>query len=205
MRSRTEDTQNLLNTASDDIPSIPVFRSEQKNCSIPMVSFTDMPKSTCYPQPSYQLSWFQQFQETWFLELLGLFSSAAGLVAIMAILVKYDGKERPTWYISINAVVSILSAVVSIGALYSVTHGVSQLKWVWLSEKERSLADLQAFDSGSRGVMGALALIIHLRARYDFQLLITLSFAKALFVDTLRLWAPLRSFYVWEWTHSYKM
>jgi hypothetical protein len=100
------------------------------------------------------------------LELLGLVCSAFGLFAIASILLKYDGKQRPSWSISINAVVSILSGVVSVGALYSVTHAVNQLKWVWFSEQERKLADIQIFDDGSRGVAGAMALVCHLRAQY---------------------------------------
>jgi len=159
------DTQRLLNTTSYSGMLTSAICLEERHHSFPRAS-NDTSKRIPSPHPAPQLSCFQRFQETWMLELLGISCSAAGLVAIMIILLKYDGKQLPTWSISINAVISILSAVVSIGALYSVTHGVNQLKWVWLSENKRKLADIQAFDSGSRGVAGAIALLIHLQARY---------------------------------------
>ncbi|CAO2648858.1 Nn.00g098070.m01.CDS01 [Neocucurbitaria sp. VM-36] len=167
MRLQMEaDNQRLLDIASNGNMPTPAVQLEERRRPTPTVTFADPTRSTSCPRPSYKISWFQRLQETWILELLGLLCSASGLIIIVAILLRYDGKQRPTWYISINAVISILSAIVSIGALYSVTHGVSQLKWVWLSEKERKLADIQAFDSGSRGVLGAMTLLLHLRARH---------------------------------------
>lgn len=166
MHSHIEmDTQYLLETASGGRRRTPAMGLEERNQVLPM-AIKDTPNSTSSPRLFLQLSWFRSFQKTWILELLGLLCSAAGLIAIAIILCKYDGKQRPTWSISLNAVVSILSAIVSIGALYSVTHAVNQLKWVWFSEKERKLADIQVFDSASRGVLGSMALLLHLRARY---------------------------------------
>ena len=159
------DTQYLLDTDSGGTRQTPAMRLEKANQVLPM-AIEDTSKSTSSPQSLPQLSWFRIFQETGILELLGLLFSAAGLIAIAIILRMYDGKQRPTWSISLNAIVAVLSAIVNVGALYSVTHAVNQLKWVWFSEKERKLADIQVFDSASRGVFGSVALLLHLRARY---------------------------------------
>jgi hypothetical protein len=158
------DTQHLLGTAQDCGQLPPATRMEKSNQSYP-IAISGNPKSISPLRSALRFFWFRHFEGTWILELIGLLCSAAGLIAIAIILLKYDGKQRPSWAISVNAVVSILSAIVSIGALYSVTHAVNQLKWVWFSEKERKLADIQVFDGGSRGVVGAMTLLLHLRAR----------------------------------------
>jgi hypothetical protein len=178
MHPQTEtDTHHLLYTPSHGELLATAVRSEEVNHSFSII-MNNASTRISSPRPAHQLSLFQSFQETWILEFLGLLCSAAGLIIIMIILLKYDGQQRPTWYISINAVVSILSAVVNIGALYSVTHGVNQLKWVWLSEKTRKLADIQTFDSGSRGVLGAMTLLLHLRARYACTTFTTLHLCR---------------------------
>jgi hypothetical protein len=159
------DTRHLLAIKSSGRCPIPAMRYKKENQVSPM-AINDTSKSTSSTRSALRPPWFRSFQETWILELLGLVCSAVGLFAIASILLKYDGKQQPSWSISINAVVSILSGVVSVGALYSVTHAVNQLKWVWFSEQERKLADIQMFDDGSRGVAGAMALVYHLRAQY---------------------------------------
>lgn len=159
------DTQYLLDTAPGGRRRTTTIPSEESNQIFPK-AVKDTPNNMPPQRSLLRPDWFRNFQETWILELLGLLCSAIGLIAIAIILRKYDGKQRPTWSVSLNAIVSILSAIVNIGALYSVTHAVNQLKWVWFSEKERTLADIQMFDSASRGVFGSMALIFHLRARY---------------------------------------
>lgn len=136
------DTQYLLDTASSGRRWTPGMRLQESSQDLP-ITIKDNYKRTSFPRSLLQLSWFRSFQKTSILELLGLLCSAAGLIAIAIILRKYDGKQRPTWSISLNAIVSILSAIVNIGALYSVTHAANQLKWVWFSEKERKLADIR--------------------------------------------------------------
>lgn len=121
---------------------------------------SDVPKKSLM-----HISRLAKLENTWILELSGLALSAAALLAIVIILQKYDGKPRPAWRISLNAVISVLSYLGSVGALYTITHGVSQLKWTWFSERERNLADLQVFDSASRGAVGAVELLYLLRAR----------------------------------------
>jgi hypothetical protein len=162
------DTQYLFPAASQNwtqTPDIPLEERRQSLLAVTAVDQTRLEtKSTV--RPSRHITWFGRLQNTWIPELLGLLCSAVALIAVAAILLDHDGKQRPAWRISLNAVVSILSAVVTAGALYSVTHGVSQLKWTWISEKERKLVDIQTFDSGSRGAVGAMALVFHLRARY---------------------------------------
>ena len=171
MRSSMEtDTQCLFPAVSWDRTQTPDILLQNRKQPLPTVAAVDRTnlEVTSTVRRPRQISWVGKLQGTWILELLGLLCSAVALIAIATILLEHDNKRRPAWRISLNAVVSMLSAVVTAGAVYSVTHGVSQLKWTWLSEKERKLADIQTFDSGSRGAVGAIALVLHLRARYAF-------------------------------------
>ena len=160
-------TQHILYPGSHHKAPTSDIPLEERKQSISTVTVVDRNafEATPIARPPHSISWFERFHSTWIPELLGLLCSAAALITIVTILFRYDGKQRPEWKISLNAVVSILSAIVTAGALYNVTHGVSQLKWAWVSEKDRKLVDIQAFDSGSRGGFGAIALLFHLRAR----------------------------------------
>lgn len=169
MRSSMEaDTQCLFPAISRGRTQTPDILLQNRKQPLPTVTAVDRTnlKATSTVRPLRQISWVRKLQGIWIPELLGLLCSAVALIAIAIILLEHDNRQRPAWRISLNAVVSILSAVVTAGAVYSVTHGVSQLKWTWLSEKERKLADIQTFDSGSRGAFGAIALVFYLRARY---------------------------------------
>ena len=68
-----------------------------------------------------------------------------------------------TFGISPNSLVALLSTLARLCLLIPIARSIAQLKWVWLAERPRVLADLQAFEDASRGLMGSFALIWKLR------------------------------------------
>jgi hypothetical protein len=77
-------------------------------------------------------------------------------------LIAYDGKPAPEWgsQLNLNALLALLSTVLRGLLVVVISQIISQRKWDWYSKNRiRSLVDLQTFDSGSRGIFGALMLI----------------------------------------------
>jgi hypothetical protein len=88
---------------------------------------------------------------------------ATGLVsAITIILAIYNGAPVPDWGTSINlkALLAFLSTILRAVLVVIVSQIISQRKWDWFCRKQpRPLSNLQQFDAGSRGVVGAVRLI----------------------------------------------
>jgi hypothetical protein len=88
---------------------------------------------------------------------------ATGLVsAITIILARCNAKPVPDWgtSINLNALLAFLSTMLRAFLVVIVSQIISQRKWDWFGRKQpRPLSDLQQFDAGSRGVVGALRLI----------------------------------------------
>jgi hypothetical protein len=84
------------------------------------------------------------------------------MVAIAVLLATYNGKPAPDWgeRINLNALLATLSTVLRAMLVVVVSQVISQRKWEWFEAiKERPLSHLQKFDSGSRGVLGAVQLL----------------------------------------------
>ena len=114
-----------------------------------------------------RLTLWEKIIGTWLFEIFGLLVSAAALTGIVYILRRYDGQRIPNWgVLSFNALISILTTVSKMIALYGATSAISQMKWAWFAEDDNSLLDYKTFDAGSRGVSGAAMLIWSLRGRY---------------------------------------
>jgi hypothetical protein len=133
-----------------------------------------------------------QAEEWWKWEIAGILGSAAAIAGIIGILLALNNKQQPSWArpqnycvkvpytnkmechnasVSINSLISWLSTIAKICVFIPVTKGLGQLKWVWFAEKERTLADLETFDSATRGVTGSAMLVWKLRGRYAYKLL----------------------------------
>ncbi|KAJ9629513.1 hypothetical protein H2203_001887 [Taxawa tesnikishii (nom. ined.)] len=128
-------------------------------------------------------------EEWWKWEILGVLGSAAALIGIVIFLHKLNGHPQPQWSfkkcvdvpktnyhfctkkvgVSVNSVISWLSTVAKICVLIPITKGLGQLKWVWFTEKERMLSDLETFDSATRGLTGSAMLVWRLRGRQVFE------------------------------------
>lgn len=133
---------------------------------------TDVHRPSLYPSsipvsPPHKSTFLQKLCATWTFELFGLLVSAAGLAAMAYVLQRYDGQRIPDWgSLSFNTLISILAVVAKMAALYGATSAISQLKWVWLAGHGKNLIDYKTFDSGSRGVSGAMMLAWSLKGRY---------------------------------------
>ena len=107
-------------------------------------------------------------------EIFGVIASGMAIAAIAIVTNYYDDREAPDWHakvgntkrtfhLTINSLLSILSVFGSTCAMIPVTKGLGQLKYIWFLDKDRSLADLETFDSASRGKVGSAQLIWRLR------------------------------------------
>ncbi|KPM35255.1 hypothetical protein AK830_g11323 [Neonectria ditissima] len=98
----------------------------------------------------------------WVRELLSLLLSLVSFLAIIILLRAYKDTTLSSWKlpISINAVVAILSALFRGGLAAPITEGMSQLKWIWFSQRPQSLADMEQYDQVSRGGLVASFLMI---------------------------------------------
>lgn len=81
-----------------------------------------------------------------------------GLLAL--VLQQYDGipLRRWPWSINLNSFISVISTISKATMMVPIVSAIGQLKWQWFLQP-RSIGDIQAFDSASRGPFGSVALI----------------------------------------------
>lgn len=73
----------------------------------------------------------------WWLECLSAFFSIIFVVAMVIVLIKFDGKLLSSWVwvVSPNAVISILSTASKATMIMTVAECISQLKWIYLGRQ----------------------------------------------------------------------
>jgi Protein of unknown function (DUF3176) len=101
------------------------------------------------------------FAERWWIfEILALIISFLSLVTLTVILIRYNGRPLTDWtsHISLNAVVSVTSAISRSLLVYPLTAGLSQWKWLTYRKHPFPLSKLQHFDDAASGPWGALQL-----------------------------------------------
>jgi uncharacterized protein DUF3176 len=102
-------------------------------------------------------------------EIIGLVGSGLALVAIAVVMKYFDGKKLPDWHawgdfhFTINSLLAIIYTFGLTCAMIPISGGLSQLKYIWFVEKDRSLADLDTFDAATRGKLGSVKLLWRLR------------------------------------------
>ncbi|KAJ0156423.1 hypothetical protein CTA2_12779 [Colletotrichum tanaceti] len=99
---------------------------------------------------------------SWIWELLSVVIAIGLVIAIAALLATYEGKPAPDWgaHLNLNALLALLSTILRALLVVVVSGVISQRKWGWYGrDRDRPLSDLQQFDTGSRGSLGALLLI----------------------------------------------
>lgn len=107
-------------------------------------------------------------RDWWSWELTGIATSALSFGAMIAVLLYYDDKPGPKWPwgITVNSILSWTSTIAKSAMLIPVSDGLSQMKWIWFTERDRDLADMDYFEEASRGPYGSLFLLLRLRARH---------------------------------------
>ncbi|KAL2006985.1 hypothetical protein VTN00DRAFT_8423 [Thermoascus crustaceus] len=103
--------------------------------------------------------------QSWLLEILSLVIGLLALVAIIVVLLEYNGQPLPDWPfgITMNSLISVFAKVLGIGLMMPIAEVISQAKWIWFTERPRRLADFEAFDSASRGSFGSLQFLLKTR------------------------------------------
>lgn len=107
---------------------------------------------------------------SWTLEILSLLASISAIAAIVGVLAHFNGQSLPHWpeQITLNTLVALLSALATASIAAPLSSGLSQLKWIHFKGAHRPLTDMVLFDDASRGVYGAIKLLIFSRGGYVF-------------------------------------
>jgi len=102
----------------------------------------------------------------WAWEFASMMLSLASMVAVVVILICYDGMVFPyvPGDISLNTIVAILSTISKSSLIFSVSSVLGQLKWDWYEREPRGLSELETFDQASRGPLGAVKLLFRTTA-----------------------------------------
>lgn len=79
---------------------------------------------------------------------------------MVGLLARFDGNPVVEWYsITLNAIISTLSAVMKALLLFSAAECIGQWKWILLRRSKRSLIDFERVDLASRGPLGCFDLV----------------------------------------------
>jgi hypothetical protein len=103
---------------------------------------------------------------SWIYEICAIVVSVAFMIAIVVVLaLRIDRKPRDSWTLPLapNTVIALFSTLSKSAILLVITACISQLKWIYFGRRGHRLMDLQIFDSASRGPLGAISLIFHIR------------------------------------------
>jgi len=124
---------------------------------------------------------FSGTDDYWKWEILGVVGSALALMGIIIFANHFDNGPTPSWSMTVskynktftvtmNSILSLLSTIAKICVLIPVTKGLGQLKWIWFAKRERSLRDIETFESASRGLTGSALLMWKLKFKYECQI-----------------------------------
>ena len=129
-----------------------------------------------------ELSWMK----VWRQEALACIGVIVALTAIVVTLILVDGRPLPKigYGLSINTVIAVFAALLKIMAAFILAEGLGQMKWSWFS-RPRRLEDFVAYDDASRGPIGAIILLLHLRLRSSVASIGAFLTIAAILVDPL--------------------
>ncbi|KAE8381211.1 hypothetical protein BDV26DRAFT_289701 [Aspergillus bertholletiae] len=101
------------------------------------------------------------FNKYWIWEIVLCIGSLAALLAVIVVLLEYDGQALPDWPygITINSILSWITQLLTTCMIAVVAACLSQSKWIYFSKDERPLADMDMYDSASRGPLGCIAFL----------------------------------------------
>ncbi|ROV96076.1 hypothetical protein VPNG_09149 [Cytospora leucostoma] len=96
----------------------------------------------------------------WTMEILSCVIASLCLAAIIGILSMHQGLPLPQWpyHITINALISVFTAIFKMALMTPIAEGISQFKWLWYN-RPRELADIERLDQASRGAWGSFLLL----------------------------------------------
>lgn len=108
--------------------------------------------------------------DSWLFECIALAFSIACFIAIVIVLLIYDGKRQPDMAngLTLNTIISVLATGCKSALVLVISESISQLKWPWFqnpTQSQNQLVTIQKFDAASRGPLGSFMMIIHHRAQ----------------------------------------
>ena len=108
--------------------------------------------------------------KSWWIEIGACVLSLVALIAIVGTLQPHQGKPLPQWpyQISVNTLISIYAVVLKVTILLVTAEGLGQLKWRRF-QRDSPLNDLVKYDQATRGPLGAITLLWHLRLRHPLS------------------------------------
>jgi hypothetical protein len=104
---------------------------------------------------------------SWAFEILALTTSVASIIAIIAVLIRENGRVVTAWNFAftINTVIATLGTIARTTLAFAMSACVGQQKWSWLRRRSDSVRAFERFDEASRGPWGGTRLFIWLRFR----------------------------------------
>lgn len=100
----------------------------------------------------------------WSMESFSWFISVACIVVLVLVLQSYDQKDLSQWpsQFTINSFISALTTIAQMALMMPLSECISQLKWLWFYNSEKTIIDFETFDGASRGLLGCLKFLIKL-------------------------------------------
>ncbi|KAF2100126.1 hypothetical protein NA57DRAFT_56054 [Rhizodiscina lignyota] len=168
-----------MNGIDDKRPNVDAYEMSTRDASWAEKASSESPINE---QQAYNIP---RRRDLWLWEIVGVVGSAAALAGIIGILAALNGKPLPTWSqphqycgnvkgkdycghvtVSVNSVIAWLSTIGKLCVLIPISRSLGQLKWIYFTQDERSLADLDKFDSAARGLTGSLKLAWSLKGKH---------------------------------------
>lgn len=120
---------------------------------------------TVTPQPNHRQE--HAFRDWWVWEMLGALLSMGCMIAVVMLGLLLDGLSLSDWSFTMapSTIISALVTIAKTSMLLPVAEGLSQLKWIHFSSRQRSLRELEAFDDASGGPWGSVTLVWKIKAR----------------------------------------
>lgn len=96
-------------------------------------------------------------QKLWLPEVACCMFAASAFIGIVILLTCIRNQREPDWpsRLNINTLLAILTAIFKVSMLFTITEGVSELKWIRLT-KPRPLKDIDRWDAVSKGPWGSI-------------------------------------------------
>ena len=103
----------------------------------------------------------------WWPEIASIAMSIVSMVAMVGLLIAIQNTPLESWnapwHIQPNTLIATLIAVCKLFMVVVLAEGLSQLKWVYFQQQPHALREFDVFDAASRGPLGSVHLLFHVR------------------------------------------
>lgn len=160
---QSSDSRSLNVPDPPPVDSFELFTTENTFFPRPDSTVPISNPSTASHRPQRLRGLYESSISPWSWEITSLLVSIGILVAMIVIINEASNQPVQNWNlpITLSALVNTLSTVYRALLAYVAVEIVNQQKWIWLwsTSTYRPLHHIQYFESGSRGLLGALKLM----------------------------------------------